>query len=225
MANNTGTLVIAPIRPQSESDSFPSAYANELKGGHHQVNKESERLNIPNDRLKDGMLVSVINTNKTYQYSGGTWIDTNFEFLKDIEFNNNIENNDILTYDKSIGKWINKKLLTSYILQTGETLLNSTGTTEFVIGDKKEERGIIINYTLSRTGDTINKYQIGTLYIIHDDINVKLSDEYLTTEQFKIVEFSCKFDGFDENNIILICNVENGDYPIKMIYHNEKMKF
>lgn len=225
MSNNKGTLVIAPIRPQSDEDSYPSAFANEIKGGHHQVNKESQRLNIPSERLKDGMLVSVSNSNKTYQYSGGTWLDINFEILQNIEINQ-LNHNQILTYDNTLGKWVNKNLINISLFQTGETLLNETGITEFVIGDKQEDRGITIDYTLSRTGDTItDQFQLGRLYIIQDNTKVNITDEYVTTGDFKLVFFSGKLDGFNNNNITLICEAIDGNHPIKMNYHLKNIQF
>jgi len=57
--NNDGTLVIAPIRPFSEFDTFPTAYANEIKGGMHNVNSIAERNAIPEGRRVFGMMVSV----------------------------------------------------------------------------------------------------------------------------------------------------------------------
>ena len=73
MSNNSGTLLIAPIRPFSSNDEFPSAFSNELKGGHHQVNSLDD---ITNDRLQEGMLATVVGIsgdNTTYQYNGGVW--------------------------------------------------------------------------------------------------------------------------------------------------------
>ncbi|MFW6016607.1 MAG: hypothetical protein ACOCRK_09225 [bacterium] len=224
MANNIGTLIIAPVRPQSEEDKFPVAFAEEIRGGHHQVKNEAERINIPTERLKNGMLVSVNSSNKTYQYSGGTWKDMNFDFLNNIEISGLTNNNQILTYDQSKEKWINKEFIGLSLYETGSTILNKSGYTEFVIGNKLEDRGITIDYTLSRSGST-EKYQIGRLYIIHDNDNVKISDEYVSTGDFKIVEFYSNFDGFDKNIINLKGYVENGTYDVKLNYHLKKIKF
>jgi hypothetical protein len=72
--NNNGTLVIAPIRPFSDADTFPSAYSNELKGGHHQV---ADLNDITSDRLQEGMLATVVGISaaSTYKYFQGEWID------------------------------------------------------------------------------------------------------------------------------------------------------
>lgn len=73
MSNNNGTLIIAPIRPFSSNDEFASAFSNELKGGHHQVDSLDD---ITNDRLQEGMLATVVGISgdsTTYQYNGSTW--------------------------------------------------------------------------------------------------------------------------------------------------------
>lgn len=223
--NNKGTLIIAPIRPQFNGDTYPVAYAEEIRGGHHQVNNEASRLNISSDRLKDGMLVSVFSTNRTYQYSGGTWIELNFEFLQNIDLSSStISNNQILTYDSNSGKWTNKNLIGFGLYETGTTTLYSGTTTDVIIGTKLEDRGMTIDYTLFRSGNT-NQYQIGCLYIIHDNVNVKISDEYVTTGDFKIVEFNANFDGFNEDLINLNCVVDNSGENTIMNYHLKKIKF
>lgn len=71
MANNVGTLVIQPIRPQSEEDTFPSAIANEIKGGFHVQQTVQDRNNIPIDRREIGMLCYVISTDTIYQLKDG----------------------------------------------------------------------------------------------------------------------------------------------------------
>jgi hypothetical protein len=73
MANNIGTLIIAPVRPQADNDAYPSAFANEIKGGHHQVTSLTERDLITTDRRVLGMLCSVvtISSSNTYQLIGG----------------------------------------------------------------------------------------------------------------------------------------------------------
>lgn len=73
MANNVGTLVIAPVRPQSDADTFPSALANELQGGLHVVASTAERDAIPSDRLIDGMLCIITADWSTYQLRSGVW--------------------------------------------------------------------------------------------------------------------------------------------------------
>jgi hypothetical protein len=73
MSNNKGTLVIAPIRPFSSGDTFATAYANEIKGGHHVASGITERNAIPSERRLEGMLCTVLNPSPatTYQLLGG----------------------------------------------------------------------------------------------------------------------------------------------------------
>lgn len=70
--NNIGTLVTAAIRPASDLDTFPSAYANELLGGHYQVATINDRNSIPNERRVEGMFCSVAADGNVYKLSGGT---------------------------------------------------------------------------------------------------------------------------------------------------------
>lgn len=59
--NNSGTLVIAPIRPQASNDTFPSAIANEIQGGPFSVATTAAMSNIPTARLVPGALAYVTN--------------------------------------------------------------------------------------------------------------------------------------------------------------------
>jgi len=59
MSNNIGTLIIAPIRPQSVDDEFPVAIAEEIQGGYHSVLSIADRNVITYDRLKLNMLCGV----------------------------------------------------------------------------------------------------------------------------------------------------------------------
>jgi hypothetical protein len=93
--NNIGTLVIAPIRPWSDSDIYPTAYANEIRGGFHSVTGYTDLLAIPVDRLEDGMMVNVIEESKFYKLSGSTWIEIQFSgsydtTLGDLEMPTNV---------------------------------------------------------------------------------------------------------------------------------------
>jgi hypothetical protein len=78
MSNNIGTLVTSPIRPHGIQDTFPSAHANELLGGHHQVTLLVERNAISLERRLIGMTCYVQEAAVTYQLIGGL-LDTNWE--------------------------------------------------------------------------------------------------------------------------------------------------
>jgi hypothetical protein len=73
---NTGTLVGAPIRPNDARDPIPSAFANEILGGHHQFATIGQRDSIMSERRVEGMLCTVLDDGngnpKTYQLLGGT---------------------------------------------------------------------------------------------------------------------------------------------------------
>src|ERR1700681_3970266 len=69
--NNIGTLIIAPIRPQATADTYPSAYALELLGGHKAVATIVARDAIPVERREEGMTCWVIENDTLYVLSGG----------------------------------------------------------------------------------------------------------------------------------------------------------
>jgi hypothetical protein len=77
MGNNSGTLVIAPVRPAAVGDTYPTAYANELLGGHKQVNLLTDRDAIAPSLREEGMTCWVIETGKLYVLTGGI-ADTNW---------------------------------------------------------------------------------------------------------------------------------------------------
>lgn len=71
--NNSGTLVIAPVRPQSASDTFPSAIANEIQGGPFSVSNVTAMSNIPSARLVPGALAYVTNDRTFRLWNGTNW--------------------------------------------------------------------------------------------------------------------------------------------------------
>jgi len=73
MANNEGTLIIAPIRPQGVDDVIPTAYSNELFGGWHQVDTVVERDAILATRKVDGMACYVVEMSAAYTWNNGAW--------------------------------------------------------------------------------------------------------------------------------------------------------
>lgn len=78
MSQNIGTLISSAIRPNDSNDPIASAFANEIKGGHHGYATLSERDSIIFERREWGMLVTVYNdgvNNATYQLSYN-YVDT-----------------------------------------------------------------------------------------------------------------------------------------------------
>jgi hypothetical protein len=71
MTINAGTLVHSQIRPYDSADTYPTAFADELKGGYHVVADNTARDATPPERREIGMLVFVISSQIFYQLSGG----------------------------------------------------------------------------------------------------------------------------------------------------------
>ena len=69
MAQNTGTLITAAIRPNDNLDLIASAFANEIKGGVHSVTSSADRDLIIDVRREWGMLCYVNSEDTTYQLS------------------------------------------------------------------------------------------------------------------------------------------------------------
>jgi hypothetical protein len=76
--NNSGTLVIAPIRPQASNDTFPSAIANEIQGGPFSVSTLTAMSNIPSGRLVSGATAYVTNDAGLRLWNGTNWSAGNF---------------------------------------------------------------------------------------------------------------------------------------------------
>lgn len=60
-----------PIIPAT--DSGISHYAKYGVGGYYSLETDSERENLPSDRLDPGMLVYIKETGKTWRYLGNSW--------------------------------------------------------------------------------------------------------------------------------------------------------
>lgn len=72
MSKNSGTLVIAQIRPNDSADTYPAFWANDGLGGHHQVDTTTTMYAIPDLRRQEGMMCFVTANALTYQLVGGT---------------------------------------------------------------------------------------------------------------------------------------------------------
>lgn len=78
MAKNIGTLITSAIRPNDSLDLIASAFANEIKGGHHGYATLSERNALITARREWGMFVTVYNdgaNNGVYKLEYG-YVDT-----------------------------------------------------------------------------------------------------------------------------------------------------
>ena len=66
MAKNTGTLVIAEVRPYDSADAYPTVYGTEVKGGIHTVADAAARNAITTARREWGMLAYQEDTQEYY---------------------------------------------------------------------------------------------------------------------------------------------------------------
>ncbi len=78
MANRQGTQVSAPIVTVSDLDTFPTHFANDGQGGHHQDATLADRESMPAERQVLGKLCTVTDdgtgTMRTYRLrAGGVW--------------------------------------------------------------------------------------------------------------------------------------------------------
>lgn len=71
MAQNIGTLITAPMRPNDSEDLIPVAFSNEIEGGLHSV---IDLTDVPYFLRKEGMLVYEKSTDTTYQYLNGDFV-------------------------------------------------------------------------------------------------------------------------------------------------------
>lgn len=86
MANNTGTLVISPVRPANQADTFPTALMDEIKGGLHSINDIIDiATEVPFLRREVGMWVWDVENEKVYvctnvgtESTAGTWVEKTF---------------------------------------------------------------------------------------------------------------------------------------------------
>jgi len=85
MAQNTGTLVTAAIRPNDSLDLIASAFANEVKGGNHGYATLAERDSIIEQRREWGMFCTVYDDGA----NNGTYILTKDESSGTITDNGN----------------------------------------------------------------------------------------------------------------------------------------
>lgn len=70
-----GTNVYAPLVPGTDRDSYPTHYSKYGKGGHKEVATIDERNAITAERLTEGCVIYVEETEQEYQYKNGEWID------------------------------------------------------------------------------------------------------------------------------------------------------
>lgn len=72
---NIGTLITAPIRINDSTDTYASAFSNEIRGGVHTLKSVDEFNDITLDRQQVGMLCYITNSNSYYRLIA-TYSDT-----------------------------------------------------------------------------------------------------------------------------------------------------
>ena len=102
MSAINGTNVAAPIRPFDTNDSFPTAFANEVKGGHHTVDDEAARFAIPVQRREKGMLVTQIDTGNVGGYENYINNMTPQQHMMALENNPNVKQ--VIVYNERTGQ-------------------------------------------------------------------------------------------------------------------------
>lgn len=73
MSQNSGTLVIATLRPNDSLDGEAIVYQDEVRGGWHSGADTTARDAIPTDRLMNGMIFRIPG-GLTYEYVSGSWV-------------------------------------------------------------------------------------------------------------------------------------------------------
>lgn len=79
---NEGVLVSGPIRPLTSDNTYPTALANEIKGGCHNYST-LEDIRVSEERLEENMLVST--PNNILQFNNAHWknLVTNYIHYQD----------------------------------------------------------------------------------------------------------------------------------------------
>lgn len=158
MAKNKGTLVPSTIRPNSENDTYATIYSNEAKGGHHVYDDITGRNNISYHRRQWGMIVTVLNENKTYQ-------------LRDIASDNILDNNNWVVFDTGFVS-VNRN---ESWLDIAESIIselpnNATAGNKYLIGE------IVDGVLAGKSNHIAEKTEDGWIYHVPLDsqsINIK----------------------------------------------------
>jgi len=218
MANNTGTLVGAPIRPWSPDSVFASALADELQGGLHVVQTDASRNALPSWYLEDGMLVVVLASaeaggNKaTYQYDVSSWITfgVNNASLNDLydsiiridaSLNNVTDGASIFLLNASIGTGFSWNGGTHQIdVSIGSSL--AAYATNASIGTAAFAKNASLSLYVKKAGDTMTgNLTIDTSLSVHE-IYVPLNDDIF-------IKAGNTNTGTDPGNLYLIAGNNN----------------
>lgn len=173
MAQNTGTLITAAIRPNDSQDRVATALSSEIQGGIHSKETIVDRNAIIEERRDWGMLCYVEDDKKTYQLSFGE-VDQNINNNNNwIEFSGNNEAD-------SDSQWLNSvisvELTPPSSPATGSRYLGGTITEQSLTGTWNTDLpGVVFEWNSSewlryvpKNGDTIRVNNEGNLKYRYD---------------------------------------------------------
>ena len=169
MAQNTGTLITAAIRPNDSLDLIASAFANEIKGGLHSATASSDRNSIFEARREWGMLCYVINDDKTYQLTYGYSSTTITDNLNWKEFSG--------SGGGGSGEWLDSVLTVSFSEpvspSNGERYLVGRNQTDSITGTNwlPETPGFIAQWNSSISSWELTYPTDGTSVRVDDEDN------------------------------------------------------
>ena len=169
MAQNTGSLITAAIRPNDSLDLIASAFANEIKGGLHSASASSDRNSIFEARREWGMLCYVINDDKTYQLTYGYSSTTITDNLNWKEFSG--------SGGGGSGEWLDSVLTVSFSEpvspSNGERYLVGRNQTDSITGTNwlPETPGFIAQWNSSISSWELTYPTDGTSVRVDDEDN------------------------------------------------------
>ena len=169
MAQNTGSLITAAIRPNDSLDLIASAFANEIKGGLHSATASSDRNSIFEARREWGMLCYVINDDKTYQLTYGYSSTTITDNLNWKEFSG--------SGGGGSGEWLDSVLTVSFSEpvspSNGERYLVGRNQTDSITGTNwlPETPGFIAQWNSSISSWELTYPTDGTSVRVDDEDN------------------------------------------------------
>ena len=169
MAQNTGSLITAAIRPNDSLDLIASAFANEVKGGLHSATASSDRNSIFEARREWGMLCYVINDDKTYQLTYGYSSTTITDNLNWKEFSG--------SGGGGSGEWLDSVLTVSFSEpvspSNGERYLVGRNQTDSITGTNwlPETPGFIAQWNSSISSWELTYPTDGTSVRVDDEDN------------------------------------------------------